>query len=155
MSEDTWTDHTIDVYFFNMWGTVIQDITVKFSASKSSVEPNTYTKDSLQPGEKWGPLPRDYQTGAFSENYDYWYVEFTSTSDPAGKFWNKNNFSCVIDSDIPDNSELHFWVSGEDTDCYTGFPNSSGGYPGEGGYSGTPKDGPGSDYTCFCSLDSP
>ncbi len=148
------TDHTIDVYFFNKWGVEIQNITVRFSASKSGVEPVTYTKDRLDPEEKWGPLKRHYQTGAFSELFDYWYVEFTSTATPKGKFWNKNNFSCVIDSDIPDSSQLHFWVSGNDENCYTGFPNSSGNYPGEGSYSGTPKNGPGSDYTCYCSLDS-
>src|SRR5437763_1148569 len=98
------TDHTIKVKFFNEWGCTIENVKLQFSASKSSVEVNSYSNSSLANAASWGPLTRHYQTGAFSEEFDYWYVSFTATGSngaPAGKYWAKNNFSCVIDSSIP------------------------------------------------------
>lgn len=147
------TDRTINVRFFNMWGADIQSVVLKFSASKSGVEADTYKIDSLKNGESAGPFLRHYQTGVGSEEFDYWYVEFDSTEAPSGKFWCKNNFSCVLDSDVDNSREAHFWIGGTKKEAYTGFPEDGGGW--EDGYNGTPSEDPGSNYTCYVGLDGP
>ena len=146
--------HQIDVYFHNLWGDGIKDVTLKFSTNKNSIDEEVYTKDHIAPGEKWGPLPRKYETGPGAEDFDFWHVEFRSDKEPGGKFKGKNKFACVIDSDVPSDSQIDLWVSGSDRAFYTGYPESVGGRPGTAGYSGIPKDNPGGDYTCQTKLEN-
>lgn len=146
--------HHINVYFHNKWGSDIQDVTLKFRTSKSDVKEDTYTKVSVAAGEKWGPLQRTYETGPDSEDFDFWYVEFATTGGPSGRFKGSNKFACVIDSDVPPDSHIDLWVSGEDQAFYTGYPDTVGGRPGVPGYSGIPKNNPGGDYTCYAKLES-
>ena len=145
--------HKIDVYFHNLWGGEIQDITLKFSTSKSSVPVDTYTSAKLADGEKWGPLQRTYETGPDAEDFDFWHVEFSSPSDPSGKFSGRNKFACVIDSDVPTDRPIDLWISSEESAFFTGYPESVGGRPGVAGYTGFPKSKPGGDYTCFTKLE--
>ncbi|MFC9289483.1 hypothetical protein [Streptomyces sp. NPDC057052] len=147
------TDRTINVRFYNEWGADLQNVVLKFSTSKSGVESDTYKLDLLKNGDSAGPFLRHYQTGIGSEEFDYWYVEFVSVGQPSGKFWCKNNFSCVLDSDVDNTREAHFWVGGTEKEAYTGFPESGGGW--EDGYNGTPSSDPKSNYTCYVSLDGP
>ncbi|MET8704374.1 hypothetical protein ABZW10_36795 [Kitasatospora sp. NPDC004723] len=145
------TDHTINVRFFNRWGSAIDKVVIKFSASKSGIETSTYEIPHMEDGTDAGPFLRHYQTGAFSEEFDYWYVEFVSESGSSGKFWCKNNFSCVLDKDVNNDREAHFWIGGAKQEAYTGFPEGSSGW--EDGYNGTPSNDPGSNYTCYVSLE--
>lgn len=144
--------HQIDVYFHNLWGSDLEDVTLKFSTNKSSIKEQVYTIKNIASGEKWGPLSRQYETGPGSEDFDFWDVEFSSAEKPSGKFSGKNQFACVIDSDVPSDSQIDLWVSGSDQAFYTGYPESVGGRPGTAGYSGIPKDNPGGDYTCQTKL---
>ena len=144
------TKKKINVEFFNKFDALITDVTIKFSASKDSVKPNSYHLGDMEKDAQSGPHIRHYENGLGSENSDYWYVEFTSDKK---KYWVKQTWSCVVDDDIPTNSTLHFWVS-QDKCAYTGFPNSKGGYPGEGGYTGVPKEVPKDDWTCRQALES-
>ena len=145
--------HQINVVFHNFWGSDISDVTLKFSTSKSDVPEEVYTKTSIAAGEKWGPLHRTYETGPLSEDFDFWYVEFTAPGEPAGTFKGSNKFACVIDSDVPPDSQIDLWISGKDRAFYTGYPDTVGGRPGVSGYSGFPKDNPGGDYTCYAKLE--
>ena len=145
--------HQIDVYFHNLWEGDIQDVTLTFSTSKSDASDDKFTKESLGAGEKWGPLPRNYETGPDAGEFDYWSVEFTSSGEPAGKFKGRNKFACVIDTDVPPDGQIDVWISGKEQAFYTGYPDSVGGRPGISGYSGYPKDEPGGDYTCFTKLE--
>ena len=119
--------HQIDVIFHNMWGADIQDVTLKVSTSKPSIEEDVYTKKSIAAGEKWGPLQRKYQTGPGSEDFDFYYVEFKASGEPAGKFKGSNKFACVIDSDVPPDGQIDVWISGKEHAFYTGYPESVGG----------------------------
>jgi len=145
--------HQINVYFHNLWGGEIHDVNLKFSTSKASIPEDTYTKASVAAGEKWGPLQRNYETGPQSEDFDFWYVEFSSPGEPSGKYKGSNKFACVIDSDVPPDGQIDIWISGKDSAFYTGYPDTVGGRPGVPGYSGYPKDGPGGDYTCYAKLE--
>ncbi len=147
------TRHQIDVYFHNLWGGEVKDVTLRFSTSKSEVPVDTYTRESVAAGEKWGPLQRTYETGPDAEEFDFWQVEFTSSGDPAGKFSGRNKFACVIDSDVPNDRPIDLWISGEEAAFFTGYPESVGGRPGVAGYTGFPKSTPGGDYTCFTKLE--
>lgn len=147
------TQQHIDVYFHNMWGSDIYDVTLKFTTSRSSAEGETYTTACVKAGGKWGPLQRTYETGPFSEAFDYWYVEFASPGEPPGQFSGNSKFACVIDSDVPPAGNIDLWISGTDRAFYTGYPDSVGGRPGVSGYSGSPKDHPGGDYTCYSKLE--
>ncbi len=146
--------HKIDVYFHNFWGNDVRDITLKFSTSKPDAAEDSYTITRVGAGEKWGPLQRTYETGPGSEDFDYWYVEFTSGDEPAGTFKGRNKFACVIDTDVPSDGKIDVWISGKERAFYTGYPDSVGGRPGISGYSGFPKDEPGGDYTCYSKLES-
>ena len=146
--------HQIDVYFHNMWGSNIKDVTLKFSTSKADVTEETYSKDNVAAGERWGPLQRTYETGPGSEDFDFWYVEFASTDEPSGKFRGSNKFACVIDSDVPSKGHIDLWISSKDRAFYTGYPENVGGRPGVPGYSGFPKNNPGGDYTCYSRLEN-
>lgn len=146
--------HKIDVYFHNLWGGGIEDVTLKFSTNKSSIEEEVYTKDRIAPGEKWGPLKRKYETGPGSEDFDFWHVEFKSAGEPGGRFRGRTKFACVIDTDVPPDSHLDLWVSGKERVFYTGYPDNVGGKPGVSGYSGYPKESPGGDYTCQTKLEN-
>lgn len=146
--------HQIDVYFHNLWGSDIENVTLKFSTSKSSMEEDVYTKQHIASGEKWGPLQRKYETGPGSEDFDFWHVEFNSGGEDKGRFKGSNKFACVIDSDVPPDGQIDLWISGEDRVFYTGYPESVGGRPGTVGYSGIPKENPGGDYTCQTKLES-
>jgi len=153
MKEDNMAQkNTINVFFHNMWGSDVKDVTLKFSSSRNSAGAESYTIDKVAAGEKWGPLKRTYETGPFSEEFDFWYVEFESLGDPAGKFKGSNKFACVIDSDVPADGHIDLWISGEDLAFYTGYPDTVGGRPGVSGYSGFPKNNPGGDYTCYTKL---
>lgn len=145
--------HRINVIFHNLWGADIEDVTLKFSTSKTSVAEETYTTAKVAKGEKWGPLQRTYETGPFSEDFDFWYVEFKSAGEPQGTFKGSNKFACVIDSDVPPDSQIDLWVSGDDRAFYTGYPEVVGGRPGVSGYTGFPKNNPGGDYTCYTKLE--
>lgn len=145
--------HQIDVYFHNLWGSGIEDVTVKFSTSKTSLPEEVYTKQHIASGEKWGPLQRKYETGPGSEDFDFWYVEFKSPDKTGDKFKGSNKFACVIDTDVPSDSQIDLWVSGKDRAFYTGYPDIVGGRPGISGYTGYPKDSPGGDYTCQTKLE--
>ena len=146
--------HQINVFFHNLWGSDIKDVTLKFSTNKTSIGQEVYTKGRIAAGEKWGPVARKYETGPGSEDFDYWYVEFSSSADPAGKFTGSNKFACVIDTDVPPESHIDLWVSSADRAFYTGYPESVGGRPGVPGYSGIPKNAPGGDYTCSTRLEN-
>ncbi len=146
--------HEIDVYFHNLWGSDVENVTLKFSTSKESIGEDVYTRERLAAGEKWGPLKRKYETGPGSEDFDFWHVEFSASGDKQGKFSGRNKFACVIDSDVPSDSAIDLWISGTDRVFYTGYPESVGGRPGTAGYSGIPKDNPGGDYTCLTKLEN-
>lgn len=145
--------HQIDVYFHNFWGSDIQDVTLTFNTSKPDLGEQTYSKAAVAAGESWGPLQRTYETGPGSEDFDFWAIEFTSQSEPAGTYKGKSQFACVIDSDVPPDGQIDLWVSGDDSAFYTGYPDSVGGRPGVSGYSGFPKNNPGGDYTCYTKLE--
>jgi hypothetical protein len=146
--------HEIDVYFHNLWGDEIKDITLKFSTSKEENPEESYTKTSIAAGGQWGPLRRKFETGPGSEAFDYWYIEFTSAGKPSGTYRGRTKFACVIDTDVPSDGKIDVWISGKDRAFYTGYPDSVGGRPGVSGYSGFPKDGPGGDYTCSSKLET-
>lgn len=139
------TDRTIDVLFVNCWGADIENVIIKFSASKSGVESNTYNLGTVLRESTVGPFRRHYQTGVGSELYDYWYVEFNTRGGNADHWWNKNNFSCVIDSSIDNSEYAYMWVRGADRNLYIGLPDE---------FTPPPNCSSGSNYTCYCSLDS-
>jgi hypothetical protein len=144
--------HEIDVYFHNLWGADITDVTLKFSTSKTGSGEDSYTNAKIAAGKQWGPLVRKYETGPGSGEFDYWYIEFTTAGKPSGTFKGKTEFACVIDTDVPPDGKIDIWISGKDQAFYTGYPDSVGGRPGVSGYSGFPKDSPGGDYTCSSKL---
>jgi hypothetical protein len=143
--------HEIEVLFHNLWGTDINDVTLKFSSSKTDSLEDSYTKASIPAGEKWGPLRRRYVTEPGSGEFDYWSIEFTSTGKLTGKFKGRNEFGCVINTDAPPDGKIDIWISGKERAFYTGYPDSVG-HPGVSGYSGIPKDAPDGDYTCSSKV---
>jgi hypothetical protein len=147
-------EHEIDVFFHNLWGAEVKDITLKFSTSKAGSAEQSHTKKSLAAGEKWGPLRRKYETGPGSGEFDFWFIEFTSAGRPSGVYKGRTEFACVIDTDVTPEGKIDVWISGKDRAFYTGYPDSTGGRPGVSGYSGFPKDGPGGDYTCSSKLET-
>ncbi len=146
--------HQIDVYFHNLWGTGIEEVTLTFSTSKPSLAEEVYIKQHIAPGEKWGPLKRNYETGPDAEDFDFWQIEFSASGGNGERLKGRNKFACVIDSDVPSDSQIDLWISGSDRSFYTGYPESVGGRPGTAGYSGIPKDNPGGDYTCQTKLEN-
>jgi hypothetical protein len=146
--------HNIDVYFHNLWGADITDVTLKFNTSKTDSGEDSYTNAKIAAGKQWGPLARKYETGPGSGEFDYWYIEFTTAGKPSGTFKGKTEFACVIDTDVPPDGKIDIWISGKDQAFYTGYPDSVGGRPGVSGYSGFPKDPPGGDYTCSSKLET-
>jgi hypothetical protein len=146
--------HKIDVYFYNLWGADITDVTLKFRTSKTDSGEDSYTNAKIAAGKQWGPLARKYETGPGSGEFDYWYIEFTTAGKPSGTFKGKTEFACVIDTDVPPDGKIDIWISGKDQAFYTGYPDSVGGRPGVSGYTGFPKDSPGGDYTCSSKLEA-
>jgi hypothetical protein len=146
------TTHQIEVFFHNLWGSDIYDVKVEFSTSKAHVGSHSYSTECVTAGGKWGPLVRHYETGPHAAEFDYWYVEFSTSKDPSGMYSGSNKFACVIDSEVPPSGHIDLWVSGKDQAFYTGYPDASGMRPGVSGYSGSPRENPGGDYTCYSKL---
>jgi hypothetical protein len=143
-------EREIDVYFHNLWGAEIKDVTLKFSTTKAESAEESHTKASIAAGEQWGPLRRKYETEPGSGEFDNWDIEFTSAGNPSGIYKGRTKFACVTGDDVPSGGKIDVWISGKDRAFYTGYPASAGG----AGYSGSPKDPPDDDFTCSSKLET-